>query len=94
MARFTDDDLTFIHDLTDNNTLARQLVFELREARARLAAVRALCDEEDPEMTFPEWQNKIREAAQGETAEHYDTEDAHGNPVCVCPDINGEGDRG
>lgn len=70
---------------------------ENADLRARLAAVLALCDEEDPEMTFPEWQNKVRAAAaRGEgdqAAEHYDTEDAHGNPVCVCPDINGEGDR-
>lgn len=39
---------------------------ELQQERARLAAVLALCDDEDPEMTFPEWQSKVRAAARGE----------------------------
>jgi hypothetical protein len=41
--------------------------------------------------------DKVRAAVRGEgdrAAEHYDTEDAHGNPICVCPDLRGECGRG
>lgn len=78
---------------------------EENDLRARLAAALALCNDgrlpscgladRDYDGCYVQAVvQKIRAAAQGETARHYDTEDAHGNPVCVCPDINGEYDGG
>lgn len=58
-------------------------VEEWRRASARLAAVLALCDDEDPEMTFPEWQSKVRAAAAGDRAGLCGPECS---PVHVCDD--------
>lgn len=60
--------------------------------KARLAAVLALCSDDDPEMTFPEWQAAVRAAALGDggtPAPPAEPEMSTGDGISVVP-TNGD----
>jgi hypothetical protein len=58
LLRFTERE--YSRDVTEATNAAIK-------AEAAVARVRALCEDEDPEMTFPEWQQAILAALDGPT---------------------------